>query len=173
MGGPAPRARGREATRATCSSSSGSRGMRRAALGRQAENAYPGGPPLHEIGHLCCARPTPRPPPRGTPSISPESPQGACGLAAVKNIPHFPAFPVSRAKTCETIRASSWSHIDSAVERLLGWSEDTPPPTDGSPMAGKTDPPYGFSPPPPWGGVTSSRGVCARGLGLPPRPDRS
>jgi hypothetical protein len=40
-------------------------------------NAYTGQPPPHEIGHLCCARPTPL---GGTPSIS-LIPPGACGPA--------------------------------------------------------------------------------------------
>jgi hypothetical protein len=36
----------------------------------------PASPP-HEIGHLCCARPTPRSPPGGTPLDFPDTPQGA------------------------------------------------------------------------------------------------
>jgi hypothetical protein len=42
---------------------------------RNAETPTPGTPP-HEIGHLCCARPTP---PGGDPPDFPETPQGACG----------------------------------------------------------------------------------------------
>jgi hypothetical protein len=38
---------------------------------RHSENAYLGGTPQHEIGHLRCARPTPG----GTPSISPIPPE--------------------------------------------------------------------------------------------------